>query len=132
MFDVPVVDGRLNNKDEVLALRISDASGKRQPLAIATDYLDKHRLHHLEHAGQRFVVVTSRRGANRVYDAGDVRFARQVDEDRVVDETGEVWRVEEAALVSVSDSTRRRARQAAHRAFWFGWYAQFPETALIR
>ena len=131
MFDVPVVDDRLNNKDEVLTLRISDASGKHQPLAIATDYLDKHRLHHLEHAGRQFLVVTSRRGANRVYDAGDVRFARQVDEDRVVDETGEVWRVEEAALVSVSDSTRRRARQAAHRAFWFGWYAQFDRTVLF-
>ena len=132
MFDVPVLDDRLNNKAEVLALRIADTSGVRQPLAIAIDFLDNHRLHHLEHAGRQFVVVTSRRGANRVYDAGDVRFTRQLDDDRVVDESGDVWRVEEAALVSVSDSMRRRARQAAHRAFWFGWYAQFPETALIR
>ena len=132
MFDVPALDDRLNNKDEVLVLRVADASGVRRPLAIATDYLDNHRLHHLEYAGRQLVVVTSRRSANRVYDAGEVRFTRQLDDDRVVDEDGELWRVEEAALVAVSDSTRRRARQAAHRAFWFGWYAQFPETTLIR
>ena len=132
MFEVPALDDRLNNKDEVLVLRVADGSGVRQPLAIATDYLDSHRLHHLEYADRQFVVVTSRRGANRVYDAGDVRFTRRLDDDRVVDAGGEVWRVEEAALVAVSDSTRRRPRQAAQRAFWFGWYAQFPETTLIR
>ena len=132
MFEVPALDDRLNSKDEVLVLQVAVASGVRQPLAIATDYLDSHRLHHLEHTDRQFVVVTSRRGANRVYDAGDVRFTRQLDDDRVVDEGGEVWRVEEAALVAVSDSTRRRARRAAPRAFWFGWYAQFQETVLIR
>ena len=132
MFEVPALDDRLNSKDEVLVLQVADASGVRQPLAIATDYLDSHRLHHLEHADRQFVVVTSRRGANRVYDAGDVRFTRQLDDDRVVDEGGEVWRIEEAALVAVSDSTRRRARRVAPRAFWFGWYAQLPETVLIR
>jgi len=132
MFDVPTLDDRLNNKDEVLVLRVADASGVRQPMAIATDYLNNHRLHHLEYTGRQFVVVTSRGSANRVYDASEVRFTSQFDDDRVVDEDGEVWRVEEAALVAVSDSTRRRARQAAHRAFWFGWYAQYPETILIR
>ena len=132
MFEVPALDDRLNNKDEVLVLRVADALGVFRPLAIATDYLEDHRLHHLEHAGRQFVVVTSRRGANRVYDAGEVRFTRQLDNDRVFDEDGEMWRVEETALIAVADPTRRRIRQAAQRAFWFGWYAQFPETVLIR
>ena len=133
MFQVQARDDRLANKAEVVVMLLDDpVGGDRHPVALSVALLARRPVFQAEVAGQSFVVVTSRRGANRVYDAGDVRFARQVDEDRVVDETGEVWRVEEAALVSVSDSTRRRARQAAHRAFWFGWYAQFPETALIR
>ena len=122
----------LDNKDEVLVLLVADASGVRQPIAIATDYLDDNRLLHVEHAGRQLVVVTSRRGANRVYDAGDVRFVRRLEDDRIADEHGEFWRVEEAALVTESDSTPPRIRQAAQRAFWFGWYSQFPETRLIR
>lgn len=132
MFDVPTLDDRLDNKDEVLVLLVADASGVRQPIAIATDYLDDNRLLHVEHAGRQLVVVTSRRGANRVYDAGDVRFVRRLEDDRIADEHGEFWRVEEAALVTESDSTPPRIRQAAQRAFWFGWYSQFPETRLIR
>ena len=51
--------------------------------------------------------------------------------DGVVDETDRVWRVTEAALALESDPSERRARLPAHRAFWFGWYAQFPDTELI-
>ena len=91
-----------------------------------------HRLYHVAHADRQLVVVTSRRGANRVYDAQELEFVRQLDDDRVVDEHGEVWRVGEDALVAESDPTRRRDRHAAHRAFWFGWHAQFPEAGLIR
>lgn len=132
MFDVPTLDDRLDNKDEVVVLLVSDAAGIRQPLAIATAYLDDNRLIHVDHAERQLVVVTSRNGANRVYDAGEVRFVRQLDDDRVVDERGEVWRVDEAALIAESNSTPPRIRQAAQRAFWFGWYSQFPETTLIR
>ena len=131
MFEVPTLDDRLRNKDEVLVLLVADRSGVPQPLAIAADYLEDHRLYHVAHADRQLVVVTSRRGANRVYDAQELRFTRQLDDDRVVDEHGEVWRVGEDALVAESDSTRRRGRHAAHRAFWFGWHAQFPETELI-
>ena len=37
----------------------------------------------------------------------------------------------EDELVAEDDATTRLARLSAHRAFWFGWYAQFPDTALI-
>lgn len=131
MFEVPRLDDRLQNKDEVLVLLVADTAGVHQPLAIAAEYLENHRLYHVVHADRQLVVVTSRRGANRVYDAQELRFTRQLDDDRVVDEHGEVWRVGEDALVAESDPTRRRDRHAAHRAFWFGWHAQFPETGLI-
>jgi hypothetical protein len=132
MFQVPQVDRRLRNKDEVVVMLLADAAGARHPLAIAARFLRDNRVYHTEHAGQRLVVVTSARGANRVYAAGADRFARLLDDGRVADVGGGVWRVTEDALVADADPQRRLPRVAAQRAFWFGWYSQFPDTALIR
>ncbi len=131
-FDVPDLDDRLKNKDEVVVLLLEDGSGTRQPLALAAKFLQDNRVYHTEHAGHDLVVVTSPEGANRVYDAGGTRFTRELDDGQVADASGGVWRVTEDALVSEADPGRRLPRVAAQRAFWFGWYAQFPQTALIR
>ena len=77
------------------------------------------------------MIVTSEQGANRVYDAGEVRFERRIDDERVVDDTGRVWLVSEDALVAEDDAGVRLVRVPAQRAFWFGWYAQFPDTELV-
>ena len=131
MFAVPLTDDRLKTKDEVVVTLLDGEDGVRHPLAIHVEFLEEKRLYQGEHAGYQLVVVTSEAGANRVYDAGGVRFARQLEDDRVADATGAVWAVEENALVAESDTTRRLPRVAAQRAFWFGWYAQFPETVLV-
>ena len=134
MFQVSTTDPerRLKNKAEVLVMRFDDPdSGARRPLAIAADLLAARRVFRHRFAGRDLVVVTSARGANRVYEAGGVRFARHVG-GAVVDEDGRRWRVTEAALELASDRSVRRPRLPAQRAFWFGWYAQFPDTALIR
>jgi hypothetical protein len=47
----------------------------------------------------------------------------------VRDASGKSWSVQEHALVSADGSLLPRL--AAHRAFWFGWYAAYPETALV-
>jgi hypothetical protein len=39
--------------------------------------------------------------------------------------------VTEDALESGDGSGLALPRVAANRAFWFGWYAQFPDTRLI-
>lgn len=132
MFEVPGRDGRLDNKDEVLVLRIADARGEPRPLAISADYLEDNRLHVEEHAGRRLLVVTSRAGANRVYDAGAAAFERLAGDGVVVDADGGRWRVTEEALVHAADPGRRAPRVAAQRAFWFGWRSQYPDTRLVR
>ena len=132
MFDVPDRDDRLDNKDEVLVMLLEDARGRRWPLAVSAGFLERRRLHHEEHAGRRLLVVTSREGANRVYDPGSTRFERLAGDLVVVDAEGGRWQVTEGALVHVSDPERRAPRVAAQRAFWFGWYSQFPETRLVR
>ena len=50
----------------------------------------------------------------------------------LIDDEGLGWRMGEDALVSVSDPTMRLLRLSGRSSFWFGWYAQFPETALIQ
>ena len=84
-----------------------------------------------EDTERNLVVLTSAQGASRVYDAEDVRWARQLDDALVVDELDRAWRITEEALVLDDDPSDRRLRVPAQRAFWFGWYAQFPDTELI-
>ena len=121
MFQVPLTDRRLRNKDEVVVAVLEDDDGVEQPLAIAVEFLENNRLYQTVHAGHELVVVTSAAGANLIYAVGDKRFVGQESGDRVIDASGAVWAVEEAALVSEADPTRRLPRVAAYRAFWFGW-----------
>jgi hypothetical protein len=135
MFEVPRTDGRLKNKDEVLALLMrpvgADATAARSALAWSVSFLEEHPVHRLSFAGHDLVVVTGRGGANRVYDAGGTPFARLRADGLVEDTSGGRWRVTEEALVS-EKTGERRARVPARRAFWFGWYAQFPDTVLVK
>ena len=133
MFAVSRTDARLPNKAEVLVLRLPDPGRPSElaPLAITARLLVRNRVFHHDFAGRNLVVVTSEQGANRVYDAADVRFARHLAGERVADDTDRAWRVTEAALVLEGDPGVQRPRVPAQRAFWFGWYAQFPDTELI-
>ncbi len=133
MFTVPSSDRRLKNKDEVLVMRLESRSGKGVvPVAIAADFLKSQPLYHADVAGWRLVVITSRNGANRVYESGDARFSLGPGADRLRDAQGTAWTIAEDALVAEGAPARRLARVAAQRAFWFGWHAQYPTTLLIR
>ena len=133
MFQVQALDDRLDNKDEVVVMLFDDPVGRgRFPVAISVDFLEDHPVFQTEAAGQPFVVVTSADGANRVYRTEGQRFDRRLDEFRVADVDGGVWRVTEDELVAVDDGGARLARLPANRAFWFGWHAQFPETELFK
>lgn len=128
MFNVPFVDDRLDNKDEVLAL-IFDGTDV-PPLAIAADFLAETPVYHDRAASIDLVVLTDASGANRVYKSAGVRFAGW-DQDRIVHDTdGGTWKVEEHRLVA-SDG-RTLDRFPAQRAFWFGLYAAYPGTRLVR
>ena len=131
----------LKNKAEVLAVRpppgaageLGDGGGAR-PLAIAAAFLDDRRVYHDAVGGVRFVVVTDASG-NRVYRTGGATFRaaetnRAAGPDELEDAAGARWRVTEEALVE-SPGDRRLPRLPAHRAFWFGWRAAFPNTRLV-
>ena len=131
MFQVPERDNRLRNKAEVLGILLSPGSpeGEPEPLAVSARFLQKNRVFGTELAGRTLTIVTSPAGANRVFDTGDRTFSRPLNNDQVLDDSGKVWKVTEDALVS---GEVHLERVPAYRAFWFGWFAQFPGTRLIR
>ena len=128
MFSVPELDGRLPNKAEVLALRFPEAPGEQ--LAIWVAFLSRNRVYHDALGGREFVVLTDRSGASRVYESAGRRFTRWDGAHAVWDGSGVRWTLEEGGLVG--PAAVRLERLPAHRAFWFGWYAQYPETRLVR
>jgi Protein of unknown function (DUF3179) len=159
MFNVQHKDARLANKAEILALRkLTGVAGSAAPvsaasasvasasvasasvasasaapsdtLAISADYLRKTPVHHDRLAGADLVVLTDASGANRVYEATGVRFTSWDQKSSVTDTTGKVWKMDEVALTAPSGEQRKR--QSAHRAFWFGWVAAYPQTRLVK
>jgi len=133
-FQVPATDPRLKNKDEVLAFRVrAGGSGAGQPVAIVAGFLKKTPVFHFDAAGRRFVVITTKAGANRLYDVSghDVVFQSRAASGSLVDAGGRRWVQSETALVPASGGGVPLPRVTAQRAFWFGWYAQFPDTLLL-
>lgn len=137
MFDVSLHDGRLPNKAEVLVLRpLSESAGAAEsaarPYAVAADFLAAHPVYHVTDAADDLVVLTDESGANRVYAVDGHRFVELAANGRVVDSEGRHWTIDESALQADFDPGLRLPRVSAHRAFWFGWYAQHPDTVLIQ
>jgi hypothetical protein len=130
MFDVPRSDTRLKNKAEVLVLRPEIIGNNARPVAISIDRLRREPAFTFEAGGRRFVVITSKGGANRVFERGGHTFVVRTQDDSIRDQAGGRWRATPEALVS--DTGERLARVPAHRAFWFGWVAQYPQTELYK
>jgi hypothetical protein len=63
-----------------------------------------------------------------MFERGAHTFASRAADGSVRDTAGRQWRVTADALVS--DAGDRLARVPTHRAFWFGWAAQYPQTDL--
>jgi hypothetical protein len=131
MLGVSRIDARLAHKAAVLVVRPPSPTGAA-PVAMAADFLHRERVYHVDVAARRLVVITSEAGANRVYEVGAHRFTRTERDGRVIDTTGRAWVADEDRLRATFDATLRLPRVPAHRAFWFAWYAQNPDTVLIK
>jgi hypothetical protein len=127
MFTVPERDERLPNKAEVLALRLAQAPS--DTLAIGADFLRTQPVYQTRIGNVDVVVLTDASGANRVYESRAVTFASWDQSASARDSRGQAWRVEESRLAGPDGETLTRL--PAHRAFWFGWHAAFPQTRLI-
>ena len=124
MFKVPNPDDRLLNKAEVLALRNGD-----EQVAISIDFLKSNPVHHEAIGKQKIIVLADSDGASRAYEAGGVTFKEFDGASTATDSEGNKWKVAEDKLASGDKSL---LRVPSHRAFWFGWQSQFPETRLVK
>ena len=136
MFEVPFHDKRLKRKAEVVTFFAGD-DRSLVPVALDAAFLKKNPVLMFEAGGVSFVAHTTGAGANRLYRADGVTFARATDAT-LIDAFGRAWTVSEDAL-TLSDRAAAsgapvitRAREPARRTFWFAWFAQFPETLLVR
>lgn len=128
MFEVPKLDRRLKNKAEVLALTFPERS--QETLAISAAFLNKNRVYADQVGDLRFVVLTDKSGASRVYETRGSVFERWDTAQTAIDQSGVKWTLHEDRLESAAGD--RLARLPAHRAFWFGWYSAYPDTRLVR
>jgi hypothetical protein len=133
MFDVSRKDARLKNKAEVLVMQLPSADGPANTIPVAIDarLLKSRPVYSFSAGGAQYVVVTSRQGANRAFRA-PVAFPDQQSGPTVRDASGRSWQVTEEALILATDPSMRAPRVNAGRAFWFGWFAQFPKTMLLK
>ena len=131
MFQVSQTDRRLANKAEVLVARLDDGKGTQVPVAIDARLLRSRRVYPFLVGTQRYLVVTASAGSNHLYRV-NADFTEQSRSELIKDRTGVAWRVTDDALVDPRDAQALAPRVAAHRAFWFGWYAQFPSTLLFK
>lgn len=67
-------------------------------------------------------------GEVRSFNRGSETFSVGPDPDTLLDSAGRLWQVTEEALVGPDDEMAPRIN--GHLAYWFGWYAFFPNTEL--
>ena len=127
MFPVWKRDAALEPKAWVYGLR-SGPSAKAYPLEL----LFAERVVNDRVGALPVVLVAEPQSRSvRAYLRGGRELAEGPSADRLVDPAdGLLYRVEEEALVPAAAGVSRLPRYAGHHAYWFGWYAFFPETAL--
>lgn len=125
MFPASPRSGRLRTKEYVFALRLS-GKAKVYPLEV----LEKEAVVNDVLGGTNLVIVTASAATRtvRAFERGSHRFRRGQSAMELVDRvTGEVWAVEEEALVNRATGQRLN-RLGGHLAYWFGWFAFYPDT----
>lgn len=128
MFNVPSLDKRLKNKEEILAIRIPELP--LENLAISNKLLLKNPIYEGKIGDVQFVVFTDPTGGNRVYKTRGIHFDTYDSESTAIDSTGEKWTIYEDRLEGANGKVLERI--PTHRAFWFGYQAAFPNTKLIK
>ena len=114
---------------EVFALRLNGAA-KAYPL----EQILRREIVNDELGGEPLVLVADpESGAVRAYRRGLETFRKSGASDQLEGSSGGRWAVEEQGLVPIDptsedEGARVYERLGGHVAFWFGWYAFYPQT----
>ncbi len=139
MFPVWLQSAEFHTKNFVYGLRFGGARKAYRLSAIAEERVVNDAV------GERPVVLVAARGEVvssgedaygplaynsggevRAFDRGDWTFAPGAEPDALLDPSGGEWRVTEEALLGPGGERLRRI--TGHLAYWFGWYAFYPDT----
>ena len=130
MFPVAARDERLPAKAWVFGLRVGGEAA-----AFALEALQQSGVLNTAVGGEPVVLVAGEGRAVRAFARRDLTFDRQPGgggggaSTSLIGDDGTTWRVTDLALVQDGGGGRLR-RLPGHLAYWFGWYAFFPETRL--
>ncbi|UCG22981.1 MAG: DUF3179 domain-containing protein [Chloroflexota bacterium] len=102
---------------------VNDTVGETPVVLVAGDVITVNGLH--RRAGP---VTYTNGGEVRAYDRGDETFSPGPEPGILLDAAGGPWQITEEALLGPDGQTAPRL--SGHLAYWFGWYAFFPETEL--
>lgn len=69
-------------------------------------------------------------GEVRVYERGEHSFSRGIRADTLLDQDGSSWEISEDALLGPDRKAFNRVN--GHLAYWFGWFAFFPNTLIYK
>lgn len=104
-YQVPKLDNRLKNKDEVLALVLEGNSGEETQVAISVKFLKKKRVFQFQEAGHSLLVLTSDKGASWVYQVGANEFQPRKIRGELKDQQNRSWKVTEKGLLLEGEET---------------------------
>ena len=142
MFPVWQRSQERETKDFVFALNIQDTP-KAYPVDLLTEavvindavadtavvLVATRGVIETEGRSRRVGSVTYTSGAEvRAYERGSETFTPGPDENSVLDSQGRQWQITEEALLGPDGETAPRI--SGHLAYWFGWFAFYPETLL--
>jgi hypothetical protein len=141
MFPVWQRADLLETKDQIYALNIGGV-----PKAYPIDVLAVERVVNDELANVPVVLVSAAENVEQVsdyrgdrlrysagseiraYERGEHTFSLGETADTLVDENGDTWQIAEDALVGPNNEILPRL--GGHLAYWFGWFAFYPQTLI--
>ena len=124
-FPLSRKDRRVSPKEEIFGLTVGAT-----PKAYVLAALKREPVLNDSIGTTAVVVVTSSQGGARAYLRDRHEFQSGAEAGLLRDAGGGTWRVEESRLVH-SSSGESLDRLPGHLAYWFGWYAFYPQTLLF-
>ena len=126
MFPVPFYDRSIQPKEWVYGITVGGVP-KAYPLrAFPGNHVINDSL-----GGKRIVILSEGDDLSvRAYERGAVIFETR-EGSAALDSQGRTWEVKEEYLEQAGTGSRL-SRLPGHLAYWFGWYAFFPETKIYR
>ena len=122
IFPIGLEDDRLARKAWVFGVEVGS-----QRMAFALDALHERGILNTVVGGVSIVLVPGSGRAVRAYERGERIFS--LSDGELVADDGTAWRLTDLGLLQ-RDAPTRLPRVPGHLAYWFGWYAFFPDTGL--